>query len=204
MGTIRLVVFDLDGTLTRGDTVCCVLAHRLGRYQRMLELEQTISDEPGIIRMREELVGYYRGWSDAELTACLDALVWAPGAEEAARLLSKHGVSIGIATITWTFAAEWVARRLGVEHYIGTDLGADGTLTHVFPVDKGRRVSSLMTRFGLAPDAVAVVGDSWLDRYMFDVVAHRYFVGAKPPPDLDIQHYPDGDLAEIARAILSV
>jgi len=26
MGTIRLVAFDLDGTLTRGDSVCCVIA----------------------------------------------------------------------------------------------------------------------------------------------------------------------------------
>jgi len=202
MGTIRLVVFDLDGTLTRGDTVCCVLARRLGHFERMLELERTITDEPGIMRMREELVGYYRGRSAAELVSCLENLVFAPGAQEAARLLSKHGVSTAIATITWKFAAEWVARRLGVDHLMGTDLAADGTITHVFPMDKGRWVSSLMARLGLGADAVAVVGDSWLDRHMFDVVAHRYYVGAAPLPGLPTQHYPDGDLGEIAQAIL--
>jgi len=35
----RLVAFDLDGTLLRGDTVCEALARRMGHFERMRELE---------------------------------------------------------------------------------------------------------------------------------------------------------------------
>jgi phosphoserine phosphatase len=52
MGSIRLVVFDLDGTLTRGDTVCCVIARKLGHFERMLELERIITDDAGSRRDR--------------------------------------------------------------------------------------------------------------------------------------------------------
>ncbi len=38
---IKLVAFDLDGTLLRGSTVCQVLAGALGRAERMNELHVT-------------------------------------------------------------------------------------------------------------------------------------------------------------------
>ena len=202
MTAIRLVAFDLDGTLTRGDTVCEVIARPLGHLDRMLELERTITDEPGIVAMREELAGYYRGRSFAELEKCLDGLVLAPGAREAFTLPAARGVSTAIVTITWEFAARWLARRLGADHVLASGLTPDGAITHVFPRDKGRWLSALMQQRGLGADEVAVVGDSWLDADMFAVATHRFFVGATPLPDLDARHYPGGDLAEIARVIV--
>jgi hypothetical protein len=42
---IRLVAFDLHGTLIRGETVCHVLARPLGWAQRMQVLELTDGQE---------------------------------------------------------------------------------------------------------------------------------------------------------------
>ncbi len=53
---IRLVAFDLDGTLLRGDTVCEVLARRLGRLDRMRELEATATDLEAQLLARAEMV----------------------------------------------------------------------------------------------------------------------------------------------------
>jgi phosphoserine phosphatase len=39
-GQISLVVFDLDGTLLRGDGVLVALAPAIGRAERMLKMEQ--------------------------------------------------------------------------------------------------------------------------------------------------------------------
>ena len=39
----RLVTFDLDGTLVRGNSVCEVLAHKLGHLDRMRMLESIAS-----------------------------------------------------------------------------------------------------------------------------------------------------------------
>jgi HAD superfamily phosphoserine phosphatase-like hydrolase len=202
MGRIRLVAFDLDGTLVRGDTVCEVVARRLGHLDRMRALEREATDVPSLIRLREELAAYYRGRSSAALEACLEDLVLAPGIGDAFDLFAKHGIRTAIVTITWTFAARWLARRFGASDVLGCDLTPDGQITHVFPVDKGQWLTALMARLGVGADAVAAVGDSWRDADMFAVAAHRFFVGPALLPGLDAHHQPDGDLAEIARRIV--
>jgi phosphoserine phosphatase len=202
MGRIRLVAFDLDGTLVRGDTVCEVVARRLGHLDRMRELEREATDVPGLVRLREELAGYYRGRSGAELDACLDDLVLAPGIGDAFDLFATHGIRTAIVTITWTFAARWLARRFGDGDVLGCDLAPDGRITHVFPADKGHWLTALMARLGVGADEVAAVGDSWRDADMLAVAAHRFFVGPALLPGLDARHCPDGDLAAIARRIV--
>lgn len=49
---------------------------------------------------------------------------------------------------------------------------------------------------------VAAVGDSPRDASLFRAAGHPFYVGADRPEGLDgIQHYPDGNIAEVARAI---
>ena len=204
MGRIRLVAFDLDGTLVRGETVCEVIARRLGHLERMRELERTASDTAALIRLREELVGYYRHSSEADLEACLDDLVLAPGIAEAFELLAKQAIRTAIVTITWTFAARWLARRFGADDVVGCDLTPDGRIGHVFPADKGRWLLGEMARLGVGSDAVAAVGDSWRDAEMFAVASHRFFVGQTPWHGLEAHHHPDGNLAAIARRIVDL
>ena len=54
-----LVVFDLDGTLLRGPTVCEVIAQSLGRLPRMQEFER-LKHREGILAAREEMALWYR------------------------------------------------------------------------------------------------------------------------------------------------
>ena len=115
MTVIRLVAFDLDGTLVRGDTVCEVIARRLGHLDHMRVLETEATDAASLIRVRSELARYYRGRSVSELGACRDDLAPAPGIREAFDLLAKHGIHTAIVTLTWAFAARWLASRLGLD-----------------------------------------------------------------------------------------
>ena len=201
---IRLVAFDLDGTLVRGDTVCDAIARELGHLERMRELDRAAVDAEHLVALREELAGYYRGRSRAEMESYLERLVLAPGAIDAFKLFGERGVSTAIVTLSWEFAAEWLARRLGAGHVYGTRLDPDGRMAHVFPGDKGTWLSALMARLGLAADDVAVVGDSWRDVEMFEVSSHRFFVAPTMLTGLDARHYPDGDLADIAREIVGI
>src|SRR6185437_9618675 len=75
---IDLVAFDLDGTLLRGDTVCLAIATRLGRRERMFELERLTSRED-IRAAREEMATWYRAVPMTELLASLETLQFAPG-----------------------------------------------------------------------------------------------------------------------------
>lgn len=55
-----LVVFDLDGTVLRGPTVCELLARPLGRLREMESFE-TLTSEAEIARARAEMVHWYAG-----------------------------------------------------------------------------------------------------------------------------------------------
>lgn len=199
--SVRLVAFDLDGTLLRGDTVCQAIARRMGHLERMDELER-LTDFAGIAAAREELAGYYAEASREELLSHLEGCTLARGTEEAFTLLRSHGVRTAVVSITWGFAAEWFARRLGADYWIGTGLSEDGRIEHFWPADKARWVRELMGRLGLQRDEVAAVGDSWGDVDMLSSVGHAFFVGRSLPPDLDATHLPDGDILEVTRQVL--
>jgi phosphoserine phosphatase len=201
---IQLVAFDLDGTLSRGDTVCEAIARGLGHLDRMRELEAVADerrDRESLRSLREELAAYYRGTTATEPCACLGSLALAPGAREGFDFLRRRGIATAIVSITWEFAAAWLARELGADHHVGTRLLSDGGIEHVWPEDKGRWVARLAQEMGLRREQTAAVGDSWRDLPMFGVVGQAYYVGETLPPGLRAIHVPDGDIREIARLI---
>jgi phosphoserine phosphatase len=109
-----LAVFDLDGTLLRGPTVCEVLARALGRLDHMRQLEALIAGlrDIDIAAAREEMVRWYREIPLADLRSQLRSATLAPRASEGITVLRRHGVAVAIASITWEFAVVWFARQL--------------------------------------------------------------------------------------------
>jgi phosphoserine phosphatase len=114
-----LVVFDLDGTLTRGPTVCEILAAGFGRSIETRRIEGYSTAEE-IISGREEMAGWYRKSSREDLEGYLSEARLAPGAREAIRSLQGGGALVGIASYTWSFAVQWFARELGLPVFLGT------------------------------------------------------------------------------------
>src|SRR5262245_32450902 len=86
-----VAVFDLDGTLLRGDTVCEVLAKPPGRIDQMKRLE-TFTAEKDIEIGRGEMAGWYKGHTIETLQDHLRNAHWAPGADEAIRLLQEESL----------------------------------------------------------------------------------------------------------------
>ncbi len=197
-----LVVFDLDGTLLRGRTVCELLAEPLARLERMQQLER-FSTEADLTAARNEMATWYRGRSVSQLTAGLNAVPFAPGAQEAVALLQRSGITVAIASITWEFAVECFARRLGVTHFIGTRLGPAGTVEHVWPRDKATWAHALCRQLSVPSHRLVAVGDSRGDVNILEIAAHRVFVGENLPPEItDVYHAPHADLLTVARWIL--
>ena len=196
------VAFDLDGTLLRGPTVCELLAAPLGRLPEMRRFE-ALSSERDIAAAREEMARWYEGRTPAELCGALEAATWAPGAREGVALLQASGVEVAIASITWRFAVEWVAGRLGVARSLGTTLEPGGAVGHVWPRDKARWLGQQLAELRVAAGRAAAVGDSGSDESLLSAASLRFFVGAGPPPALPaLEHRPAGDIAAIAREIL--
>lgn len=204
---IRLVAFDLDGTLVHGDTVVETLAKAMGHLEHARALERRHDarrDRESLRVLREELAQYYAGASLAEICAHLPRLILAPGVREGFAMLRAAGIASAIATFTWEFAAAWLGRELGAEHWLGTRLHDDGHLEHVWEEDKGTWLVALTKRLGLERDHVAAVGDSWRDLPMLEAAGRSYYVGSTLPPGVEAVHVPSGDIAAIARQIVQI
>ena len=175
MEPLRLAAFDLDGTLLRGQTCCEAIADGIGRIERMREFEQLQSDQiPKVTAAREEMAEWYSPFTFSSLCKHLTTIEVAPGADEGFALLRQHGFKIAIVSVTWEFAVEWFADRLGADYSVGTGLSSDGLITHFWPQDKARWLTELAGRLGVDMEDVAAVGDSTGDIPMLHSVGHRY------------------------------
>jgi HAD superfamily phosphoserine phosphatase-like hydrolase len=197
---IRLAVFDLDGTILRGRTLCEVIADGIGHRERMRVLERAHAHDE-IIAAREEMAAWYRDAGfDKVRSLCFEAEL-APGTIEACELLRDCGVDLAIASITLSLGVEAIAELLGIERCLGTTVHIDGRIDHVFGEDKAAWIAHL----GVPFDEIAAVGDSERDVGMLQAVALPIFVGPVLIDGLpsNTVHLPDADLRDVARVILS-
>lgn len=198
-----LVVFDLDGTLLRGATICEVLAARLGRVEEMRRFE-SLTGQAEIAAARSEMARWYSQISRESLIECLSGTQWAPGAIEGVRRLKKASVHVGIASITWGFAVAWFAAQLGVEHFLATELGKSGRIEHVWPEDKPAWMERLASRLQVPSKNVAAVGDSSGDVAMLQAASLPFYVGPHPPPGTKFHHRPSANVLNLAQEMLSM
>ncbi len=204
-GTVRLAAFDLDGTLVRGETVCEAIARRIGRLKRMREFEgQRWSGTEGTRQARGEMATWYAPYTFEELVTHLTSLRLAPRVEEGLSLLRHHNFKLAIVSITWGFAVEWFAERLGFDYFVGTGLRPDGEITHFFPEDKPKWLGRLADSLDIDMGDVVAVGDSRGDIAMLRAVGQPYWVGESVPEKLvgRVSHHPDGDIQVITEHIV--
>lgn len=171
---IRLAIFDLDGTLTvRGTSVLqCLGAHfsfedlaadLVARHDRGMISNDTVSSTVATLlgnRHHDELV------------AALHSLRMRPAVRQTVHALRHRGVHCGIATSTFDFAADHIARTNGfdVGRVMSTTLEwtTDGRTTGsvqraIRPEHKVSFIRRQCRELGISPRDVMVIGDSRAD-----------------------------------------
>ena len=204
---MKLVAFDLDGTLLWDESVWEAIARGIGREDRVREFEQlNTTQTEAIVAAREEFTGWFRCLTIEDLREHILSMRVAPGVDEGFALLRKHGFRIAIVSLTWEFAVEWCAERFGGDYYVGTGLTQDGKITHFWPEDKATWVAGLAHKLGVEMRDVAAVGDSKGDVPMLLAVGHPYWVAKAVPAELDgkVTHQPDGHIRAVAESIVRV
>jgi phosphoserine phosphatase len=199
---VRLVAFDLDGTLIRGRNSLAVIGAALRRpeWEEQMEILYMRGEAPEEMRKR---VAPWKEFSKDELCRQLVHSHFAPGVDEAFQLLHQRHVATAIVSISWDFIVEWFAKRFGAAHWVAAGFDPDGTVTPFWPEDKGPWLERLMATLHVTRHEVAAVGDSPRDASLLRAAGHSFYVGAELPEGLEgIQHYPDGNIAAVARAIL--
>jgi phosphoserine phosphatase len=169
----------------------------------MQEFER-LKDREGISGAREEMALWYRDVPRSELIASISRAQRAPGLSAGVSLLQDHGVVIGIASITWRFAASHFADDLGIEHCLATGLQDSGAIEHVWPEHKAQWLLDLAARLRVPIERTAAVGDSAGDHEMLGVAGVPIFVGAEAPSNTGWLHMPEASIDHVARHLVKL
>jgi HAD superfamily phosphoserine phosphatase-like hydrolase len=190
--TIKLAVFDLDGTLTRtGTSVLCHVGHEFGFAATAKRLSALYSEgtltNATVSRVAAE---HLRGRARVELERALVTLPMVEGIAETIALLASLDVSCALATITFDFAAQYVAQNFGFERVSATALEwspDDRATGHVRDVlegqDKCRFIARQCDELGISPEEVLVVGDAHSDIPAMKMAG--WSVGFNPTKDVE-------------------
>ncbi|WP_030432066.1 HAD family hydrolase [Allokutzneria albata] len=194
---IRLVAFDLDGTLTRGRTCLETAADACGFADRMPVWQRSRTDQE-TATARLEAWELLRG-SDIALLASVPL---APGAAEGIATLRTSGISTVIVSLAFTTHAEYFARKLGLDAVIATDPDRG---RHVFSATKPVLLREHASSLGIGPEEIAAVGDSPGDVPMLSSCGTSVYVGGELPAGFrPTLHLPGGAIDEIARVVLGL
>jgi phosphoserine phosphatase len=203
-GRIRLVAFDLDGTLLRGDTVCTSIARSIGTLERMQEMERghELADR---LSDAAEMASWYLPLGRKRIESELSRLTPAPGADQGCSLLREAGVGLVIISVTWKFAVQHFAERFGASDYAATPLDwTTGEFDDFDAEHKGPWLEAKIASLGLSADQVAAVGDSPNDHGMFEAAGTSFCVATACGEIDNVIHRPDANILELAKEILAL
>jgi phosphoserine phosphatase len=164
---IKLVIFDLDGTLTNVESIWHHLHKSLGTW----DLGKQNAEK------------YFKNEIDYETWAKLDSMAWAgielkkllsvidkvsyvKDAKETFKELKKHGFLVGIVSAGISFMAEKARMDLGADFAIANELEVkEGKLTGEIKVkvdlnNKSSVIKEIACKLGISMDECAVVGDN--------------------------------------------
>ena len=174
---IRLVIFDVDGTLTQHSSV----------WWRLHELFGTTREG------KEYFDQYFAGKINYEQWASYDAALWTgepvskvmkivaatslvPGVRETVTTLSDFGIKTAILSGGLDIMADDIARRAGIEFVLTNKLGiSDGVLTGTVEniigwAEKADHIQTIIDHFETTLEETAFVGDGRNDISVLSVV----------------------------------
>jgi phosphoserine phosphatase len=182
-----VVVFDLDGTLLAGTSVSLLLAEWLGKREAIDELEHAFrAGDISNAVVADTQAAWFASRSVAEVWEVLAEGPWIGGMGETLETLRDGGVHILLATITWSFAAEFLGERHGFAAVSGTEMQLiDGVLSgsvsrYFDEYDKLAFVGEWCESHGYSMDEVVAVGDSRSDIPLFAAVGRSIALNATP------------------------
>ncbi|MDP6705246.1 MAG: haloacid dehalogenase-like hydrolase [Alphaproteobacteria bacterium] len=201
----RAVVFDIDGTLLPGTTVCHFLAERMGHLEMIVEMEAAwhAYEIDNRTFSRRDAVNY-RGVPVAEVEARLVDLPLIVGLDEVCRRLAEAKVPVKLASCTWSFAGRYLQRRLELDGHCGTEMAeADGVLLgrvarFCNERDKAAHAVAFARGHGIDISDCVAVGDSRSDVPLFEAAGRAIALNARPDARAATdEHLDTGDLRDL-------
>jgi phosphoserine phosphatase len=174
----KLVIFDLDGTLTKERSIWEYIHIRLGKwcgfaeeYQKQF-LARKISYEEFCERDAQV-------WKGMKVEALLDIVKAVPfhlGADELINYIKERGLKLAMVSSGLSVLSNWVHQKFGFDYSVSNDLlHENGVLTgkvriRVYYDKKAEWVKRILEKFNVKTREVIAIGDSAGDVDMFQMV----------------------------------
>ena len=174
----RLVIFDLDGTLTQERSIWEYIHTRLGKWYGFAEeyQNQFLAGKISYEEFCEQDAQVWKGMRVEELLEIIKTVPFYPGVDELINHFKQKGLKLSMVSSGLSVLSNWVHEKYGFDYSVSNDLlQENGILTgkvkiQVYYDKKAEWVEKILRRFGVTPEEAIAIGDSKGDIDMFQMV----------------------------------
>jgi phosphoserine phosphatase len=188
----KLIIFDLDGTLTQERSIWEYIHKRLRTWYGFAEKYQNqfLAGKISYEEFCECDAQVWKGMKVEELLKIVETVPFHPGVDELIHYLKDKGLKLAMVSSGLSLLSNWVHQRYGFDYSVSNDLlHKNGVLTgkvkiQVYFDKKAEWVRRIMKEFGVESEEVIAIGDSKGDIDMFQMVGFSIAFSSSCP-DLD-------------------
>ena len=177
-GRFKLIIFDLDGTLTRERSIWEYIHIRLGKWYGFAEeyQKQFLAGKISYEEFCERDAQVWKGMRVEELLEIVKTVPFHPGVDELIHYLKQKGLKLSMISSGLSLLTDWVHQKYDFDYSVSNDLlHENGILTgkvkiQVYYDKKAEWVKKILKQFGVKPEEVIAIGDSKGDIDMFQRV----------------------------------
>jgi len=174
----KLVIFDLDGTLTQERSVWEYVHKQLGKWHGFAEKYQNqfLAGQINYQRFCELDAEVWKGMKVEEVSEIAKSVPFHSGVDELIRYFKQKGLKLSMVSSGLSLLSNWVHERYGFDYSVSNDLlHENGVLTgkvkiRVYYDKKAEWVEKILKQFGVKPEEAIAIGDSKGDMDMFQMV----------------------------------
>jgi len=188
----KLVVFDLDGTLTKERSIWEYIHKRLGKWYGFAEEYQSqfLAGKISYEEFCERDAQTWKGMRVVELLEIVKTVPFYPGVDELIRYFKNRGLKLSMISSGLSLLSDWVHQKYGFDYSVSNDLlHENGILTGKVRIQvhydkKAEWVEKILKQFDVKPEEAIAIGDSLGDLDMFQIVGFSIAFNSYCP-DLD-------------------
>ncbi|MFH1552168.1 MAG: HAD family phosphatase [Candidatus Omnitrophota bacterium] len=167
----KLIVFDIDGTITRHVSSWRYIHEKLGLWDVLAKKyqEQFLAGKISYRKFCELDAAHWKGIDEKKLQEAFQRVKYSKNVRRAVKKLKKAHFKLVAISTGLQFVTSRVKSELGFDHVVGNRLNArGGKLTGGVKINishgaKGKTVRAILKRFRVKPHEMIAVGDSERD-----------------------------------------
>jgi phosphoserine phosphatase len=171
----KLVIFDLDGTLTKERSIWEYIHKELGKWYGFAEEYQKkfLAGEVSYDRFCELDAEVWKGMEVEALSKIVQSVSFHPGVDQLIDHLKQKGLKLAMVSSGLSLFSNWVHQRYGFDYSVSNDLlHENGVLTgkvkiQVYFDKKAKWAEKILKQFGVKPEEMIAIGDSRGDLELF-------------------------------------